>query len=164
MMKKNKHCPKPDIDEAEFVAVSSALPADRAEAALARINEVLPRFRVGDVATLGELKLFLSVKYRAQPADWKDIDKCTRTKVRRYNKYCRTVFCVSEGHVTDEEYRQAYIVKREDLENPSVNGRDFFYDLFFIVGSEDGEKLSSYFIGGYSEGFHEEMYLLCGNR
>ncbi len=164
MMKKNKHCPKPDIDEAEFVAVSSALPADRAEAALARINEVLPRFRVGDVATLGELKLFLSVKYRAQPADWKDIDKCTRTKVRRYNKYCRTVFCVSEGHVTDEEYRMAYIVKREDLENPSVNGRDFFYDLFFIVGSEDGEKLSSYFIGGYSEGFHEEMYLLCGNR
>lgn len=155
---------KSDIDEAEFVAVSSALPADRAEAALRSINEVLPRFRVGDVATLSELRIFLSVKYRASEADWKDIDKCTRTGVKRYNKYCRTVFCVSEGHVADDEYRQAYIVKREDLENPSVNGRDFFYDLFLIVGSEDGEKLSSYFIGGYSEGFHEEMYLLCGNR
>ena len=164
MMKKNKHCPKPDIDEAEFVTVSSALSEARAEAALRSINEVLPQFRAGDVATLGELKLFLSVKYRAQPADWKDIDKCTRTGVKRYNKYCRTVFCVSEGHVTDDEYRQAYIVKREDLKNPSVNACDFFYDLFFIVGSEDGEKLSSYFIGGYSEGFHEEMYLLCGNR
>lgn len=155
---------KSDIDEAEFVTVSSALSEARSEAALRSINEVLPQFRAGDVATLGELKLFLSVKYRAQPADWKDIDKCTRTAVRRYNKYCRTVFCVSEGHVADEEYRAAYIVKRDNLRNPSVNEDDFFYDLFLIVGSEDGERLSSYFIGGYSEGFHEEMYLLCGNR
>lgn len=164
MMKKNKHCPKPDIDEAEFVAVSSALPADRAEAALARINEVLPRFRAGETATLTELELFLKTKYRAQPADWKDIDKCTRTAVRRYNKYCRTVFCVSEGHVTDDEYRQAYIVKRDNLRNPSVNADDFFYDLFLIVGSADGEKFTSCYVGGYSEGFCEEMYVLCGNR
>lgn len=155
---------KSDIDEAEFVTVSSALSEARAEAALRSINEVLPQFRAGDVATLGELKLFLSVKYRAQPADWKDIDKCTRTKVRRYNKYCRTVFCVSEGHVADEEYRAAYIVKRDNLRNPSVNEDDFFYDLFLIVGSEDGEKPTSYFIGGYSEGLHEEIYVLCGNR
>lgn len=111
-----------------------------------------------------ELELFLKTKYRAQPADWKDIDKCTRTAVRRYNKYCRTVFCVSEGHVTDEEYRAAYIVKRDNLRNPSVNEDDFFYDLFLIVGSEDGEKPTSYFIGGYSEGLHEEIYVLCGNR
>lgn len=155
---------KSDIDEAEFVTVSSALSEARSEAALRSINEVLPQFRAGDVATLGELKLFLSVKYRAQPADWKDIDKCTRTKVRRYNKYCRTVFCVSEGHVTDDEYRMAYIVKRDNLRNPSVNEDDFFYDLFLIVGSEDGEKPTSYFIGGYSEGLHEEIYVLCGNR
>ncbi len=155
---------KSDIDEAEFVTVSSALSEARSEAALRSINEVLPQFRAGDVATLGELKLFLSVKYRAQPADWKDIDKCTRTKVRRYNKYCRTVFCVSEGHVADEEYRAAYIVKRDNLRNPSVNEDDFFYDLFLIVGSEDGEKPTSYFIGGYSEGLHEEIYVLCGNR
>ncbi len=155
---------KSDIDEAEFVTVSSALSEARSEAALRSINEVLPQFRAGDVATLGELKLFLSVKYRAQPADWKDIDKCTRTKVRRYNKYCRTVFCVSEGHVADEEYRAAYIVKRDNLRNPSVYEDDFFYDLFLIVGSEDGEKPTSYFIGGYSEGLHEEIYVLCGNR
>ena len=149
MMKKNKHCPKPDIDEAEFVAVSSALPADRAEAALQSINEVLPRFGAGETATLTELEL---------------IDKCTRTAVRRYNKYCRTVFCVSEGHVTDDEYRQAYIVKRDNLRNPSVNADDFFYDLFLIVGSADGEKFTSCYVGGYSEGFCEEMYVLCGNR
>lgn len=121
---------KSDIDEAEFVTVSSALSEARSEAALRSINEVLPQFRAGDVATLGELKLFLSVKYRAQPADWKDIDKCTRTKVRRYNKYCRTVFCVSEGHVADEEYRAAYIVKRDNLRNPSVNEDDFFTTCF----------------------------------
>ena len=74
------------------------------------------------------------------------------------------MFCVSEGHVADEEYRAAYIVKRDNLRNPSVNEADFFYDLFLIVGSEDGENLSSYFIGGYSEGLHEEKYVLCGNR
>ena len=95
---------------------------------------------------------------------YKDIDKCTRTAVRRYNKYCRTVFCVSEGHVTDDEYRQAYIVKRDNLRNPSVNADDFFYDLFLIVGSADGEKFTSCYVGGYSEGFCEEMYVLCGNR
>ena len=153
-----------NIDEDGFVTVTASLTAERAEAALRSINEVLPRFRAGETVTLTDLESFLTAKYRAQPADWKDIDKCTRTKVKRYNKYCRTVFCVSEGHVADEEYRAAYIVKRDNLRNPSVNEDDFFYDLFLIVGSEDGEKPTSYFIGGYSEGFHEEMYLLCGNR
>lgn len=153
-----------EMKEEEMFAKGAKLSAEREKKALTDIRAVLPGFCSGDRATLVELERFLFEKYGAEKVDWRDIDRCTRTKVKRYNKYCRTVFCVSEGHVADEEYRAAYIVKRDNLRNPSVNEDDFFYDLFFIVGSEDGEKLSSYFIGGYSEGFHEEMYLLCGNR
>lgn len=35
---------------------------------------------------------------------------------------------------------------------------------FVIVGSEDQVHLSSYYIGGYSNGLAEELYILYGNR
>lgn len=144
--------------------VRGKMSAERTKAALERIVAVLPDFRFGEQVKLAELDRFFRIKYKAEKADWKDIDKCTRTKVKRYNRYCNDVFCVSEAHVTNEEYRGAYIVTRENCVRYSADKDDFFYDMFVIVGSEDGERLSSYYIGGYSDGFAEEMFVLCGNK
>ena len=147
-----------------FIAVKGKLYEERSRAALERVKSVLPDFRFGEQVKLAELDRFLRIKYKAERADWKDIDKCTRTKVKRYNRFCKDVFCVSEAHVTNEEYRVAYIVKRENCVRPSTDKDDFYYDMFVIVGSEYGERLSSYYIGGYSEGFADEMFVLCGNK
>lgn len=140
------------------------LSQDRALSAYKRIIAILPDFRIGESITLAELEKYLFKRYKAEKADWKDINNCTKTKVKRYNKYCTTVFCVSECHVPDEEYHSSYIIRRNNCIDPVMNSDDYFYDLFLIVGSEDKKHLSSYFIGGTSEGFAEEMYLLCGNK
>ena len=159
-MKKNQ---RGSIDD-DCIVVGGKLSAERSRAALERVKSVLPYFRFGEQVKLAELDRFLRIKYKAERADWKDIDKCTRTKVKRYNRFCKDVFCVSEAHVTNEEYRVAYIVKRENCVRPSTDKDDFYYDMFVIVGSEYGERLSSYYIGGYSEGFADEMFVLCGNK
>lgn len=148
----------------DYVVFGSKLSAERMTAAYKRIAEILPAFRLGERVSLKDLDAFLTTKYRAEKADWKDIDTCTRTKVKRYNKYCKTVFCVSEAHVTDDECYCSYIIKRGNLIKPPFNRDDFFYDMFIIVGSEDKAHLSSYFIGGSSEGFADELYVLCGNN
>lgn len=158
MRKKQKYS---DMDDC-FI-IRGKLSCERTRLAIERIVSVLPDFRLGDQVILTELDRFLREKYKAEKADFKDIDKCTRTKVRRYNKYCNDVFCVSENHVENGEYVCSYIIKRENCINVSENRDDFFYDMFVIVGSEDGERLSGYYIGGYSEGFAEEMYVLSGN-
>lgn len=148
----------------DYMIFHSKLSVDRMSAAYQKIREVLPAFQQGKQVNLKDLDIFLTKKYKAVKANWKDIDSCTKTKVKRYNKYCKTVFCVSEAHVTDDEYYCSYIIKRENLINPPFNKDDFFYDMFIIVGSEDKIHLSSYFIGGSSEGFADEFYVLCGNN
>lgn len=155
---------KNESDKSDYIIFNAKLSEKRITAALERIASVLPGFRLCESVTLVDLDKYLSERYKAIKADWKDINKCTRTRVKRYNGYCKDVFCVSEAHVVNEEYYSAYIIKRENCVNPSVNSDDYFYDMFVIAGSEDGKSLSSYYIGGYSEGFADEMYVLCGNK
>lgn len=151
-------------EKSDYIVYRPGLSSDRINKAYDRIIRIIPAFGVGEKAALADLELFLSKKYKAVKAGWKDINSCTKTKVKRFNKYCKTVFCVSEGHVSDEEYHCAYIIKRENCVNPSANKDDFFYDVFVIVGSEDQVHLSSYYIGGFSNGLAEELYVLCGNK
>lgn len=151
-------------EQSEYIIYRHELSADRINKAYIQIKNIIPNFRFGEQVKLTDLEIFLSKKYRAIKAKWQDIDSCTKTKVKRYNKYCKTVSCVSEEHVSDEEYYCAYIIKRENCISPSSNKDDFFYDLFVIVGSEDQEHLSSYYIGGFSAGFAEELYVLCGKN
>ena len=99
-----------------------------------QIRYIKPAFQLGEQVHLKDLDSFLSKKYRAVKADWKDIDKCTKTKVKRFNKHCKTVFCVSEGHVSEEEYHCAYIINRENCINPSTNKDDFF--MIYLLLSE----------------------------
>lgn len=124
-----------------------------------RIMKFLPNFNQNKQISLEELDKFLMLKYKAEKADWKEIDKCTRTKIKKSNKYCKTVFCVSEGLVSDEDYYSSYIIKRENCINPSTNKDDYFYDVFIIIGSINGHP-TSYFVGGHSDGLMEEMQLL----
>ncbi len=153
-----------EVDINDFTVFKGKLSVERAKQAYERIKTFLPDYHYGENVTLVDLNSFLIKKYKAEIVNFKDIDKCTRTKVKRYNKYCNDVFCVSEGHVVNEEYICSYIIKREYCNNASENEDDFFHDLFVIAGSEDGKRLTSYYIGGYSECFAEEMYLLCGNN
>lgn len=153
-----------EVDINDFTVFKGKLSVERAKQAYERIKTFLPDYHYGENVRLVDLNLFLLKKYKAEMVGFKDIDKCTRTKVKRYNKYCNDVFCVSEGHVVNKEYICSYIIKREYCNNVSENKDDFFHDLFVIAGSEDGKRLTSYYIGGYSEGFAEEMYLLCGNN
>lgn len=152
------------FDVLNFNVIRGRLSEARAKSAIARITRVVPDFKYGERIALKDLDKFLKTRYNARNAEWREIDKCTRTKIKRHNKYCDNVFCVSEAHVTDEEYCGAYIIKRENCIDPSDNADDFFYDVFIIVGSEDGIRLSSYYIGGYSDGLAEELYVLCGNN
>ena len=62
--------------------------------------------------------------------------------------------------VSDDEYYSSYVIKRENRINPSIDEDDYFYDVFVIVGSNDGKSPTSYFIGGSSDGLSEEMYML----
>lgn len=158
---KNDHT-RIDIDN--ITIVHPELSEERFLAAYRRIKNVLPRFRPGEAVGLADLDAFLISKYRAERTNWKAINLCTLTKVKRFNARCRTVFCVSEGHVADEEYILAYRIRHADCIRSHYNKDDYFYDMFVIVGSEDGRTLSSYFIGGDSEGFREEMFVLSGNR
>lgn len=153
-----------NIEKNDYYVFSYKLSDERLEKAYKRITRFLPSFKLGTRASLKDIDFFLAEKYKAVQADWKEIDACTRTKIKRYNKYCQTVFCVSESYVTDDDYHTAYIIKREHLINPSFEKDDFFYDLFLIVGSEDKEHITSYFIGGSSEGFAEEIYVMCGKK
>ena len=148
----------------DYYIIHSKLSSNRMNVAYNQIRYIIPAFQLGEQVHLKDLDSFLSKKYRAVKADWKDIDKCTKTKVKRFNKHCKTVFCVSEGHVSEEKYHCAYIINRENCINPSTNKDDFFYDLFIIVGSEDKVHFSSYYIGGYSDGLAEELFVLCGNK
>ena len=93
-----------DFDALNFNVVRGKLSAARAKSASARIMRVVPDFKYGERIALKDLDKFLKTVYKARNAEWREIDKCTRTKVKRYNKYCDNVFCVSEAHVTDEEY------------------------------------------------------------
>ncbi|HQC54489.1 MAG TPA: hypothetical protein PKX91_02055 [Clostridia bacterium] len=154
---------KSKMNEEDFIVVRPSLPADVTNETYAEIRQILPGFKLGDSVLLTDLEFFLVEKYKAVKADWRDIDKCTELKgVKKVNKHCQDVFCVSECKVTDEDYYSAYIIKRENCVNPSTNKDDFFRDLFLIVGSKDKKHLSSYYIGGYSYGFHVEMFVLCG--
>lgn len=130
--------------------------------ALVEIKKYLPEYKGDRCATLKELDEFMSVKYKAQRADWKDIDKCTKTDVRLYNEYCHTVFGISEGFVTDRDYATSYFIERKHCINPSTHKDDFFYDMFLIIGSKDGEHCTSYYVGGHSDGFLREMCVLSG--
>ncbi len=150
-----------DIDTKDCDAINSAeLSREQAEDATERIAEFLPNYTAFAYVGLAELDMYLTLKYKAQKAYFKDIDKCTRTKIRKYNKYCKTVFCISEGLVSDDEYYSSYVIKRENRINPSIDEDDYFYDVFVIVGSNDGKSPTSYFIGGSSDGLSEEMYML----
>lgn len=151
-------------EKSDYIVYHPGLSSDRINQAHHQIKSIIPAFGLGEQVLLTDLELFLSKKYKAVKAGWKDINSCTKTKVKRFNKYCKTVFCVSESHVSDEEYHCAYIIKRENCVNPSANKDDFFYDLLVIVGSEDKLHLSSYYIGGFSNGLAEELYVLCGNK
>ncbi len=154
-MKRNKDMKKSDY----FVLTKSNLSSEQLAAAKKRIIEFLPNFNENEHIRLAELDKFLMLKYNAEKVDWKEIDKCTRTGIRKYNKFCKTVFCVSEGLVSDENYSSSYIIKRENCINPSTNKDDYFYDVFIIVGSVDDHP-TSYFVGGHSDGLIEEMELL----
>lgn len=153
-----------DVEPIDIGATQSESKTEWLAAACDRIRAILPAFCPGEAVGLADLDAFLISKYRAERTDWKAINLCTLTKVKRFNTRCRTVFCVSEGHVADEEYILAYRIRHADCIRPHYNKDDYFYDMFVIVGSEDGRTLSSYFIGGDSEGFREEMFVLSGNR
>lgn len=153
-----------DLKINDLYIFNSKLSADRMNNAYKRITDYVPSFKLGSHISLKDLEHFLIGKYKAVQANWKDINMCTKTQVKRYNKYCQTIFCVSEGLVSDDEYYSSYIIKRVNLINPSLNRDEYFFDLFLIVGSEDKQYLTSYYVGGSSEGFAEELYVMCGNK
>lgn len=156
---KNKGC----IKIKEYVVTNNSdISTEQIAVATKAIIDVLPNYNVSKPITLEELDGFLILKYKAEKAHWKDIDKCTLTKIRKYNKYCKTVFCISEGLVSDDEYYSSYIIKRENCIDPSTNKDDYFNDVFIIVGSSDKVHPTSYFVGGHSGGLLEEMQVLIG--
>lgn len=154
-----------NVNGEDFFVINPTLPPGVTSEVYTEIRQLLPNFKLGDRALLTDLEFFLVEKYKAEKADWRDIDKCTKLKgVKKFNKYCQDVFCVSECKVTDEDYYSAYIIKRENCIKPSTNKDDFFHDLFLIVGSKDKKHLTSYYIGGYSYGFHAEIFVLSGKN
>lgn len=155
---------KDDFVLEDYYIVRPEISIETVNKAIAEIRKYLPDYKGDRSATLIELDAFLSKKYKAKKADWKDIDKCTRTKIKRYNKYCQTVFCMSECHIPDEEYYSSYIIEREHCIYPSKDKDDFFYDMFLIVGSNDGKHFTSSYVGGQSDGFLYEMYVLKGKH
>lgn len=146
----------------DYYIIRPEISIELVDKTVVEIRKYLPYFKVNCRATLIELDEFMTKKYKAQKADWKDIDKCTRTKVRIYNKYCRTVFGVSECLVNDRDYYTSYIIEREHCIHPSTNKDAFFYDMFLIAGSNDGKHFTSYYVGGRSDSFLDEMCVLSG--
>lgn len=159
---KNKERNK--IKSDDYITIRSVVPAERLNSATQHIAKVLPAFHLEKQVTLADLEKFLKIKYKAAKADWKDIDSCTRKNIKRYNKYCQTVFCISECQVLDEEYYASYIIKREHCIKASMDVDDFFYDLFIIIGSKDNVHPSSFYVGGQSEGILDELFVLCGKH
>lgn len=62
----------------DYVVFGSKLSAERMTAAYKRIAEILPAFRLGERVSLKDLDAFLTTKYRAEKADWKDtVKRCS---------------------------------------------------------------------------------------
>ena len=74
-------------DRNDYMLFHSKLSADRMNAAYTKIKEILPSFQLGQQVQLEDLDIFLTKKYGAVKADWKENDTSTKTKVKTYNKY-----------------------------------------------------------------------------
>ena len=112
--------------------------------------------------TIVDLDKFLKKNYFAEKIDLPDINSCTKKGLERYNKYCKTVRCISEEYVFDEDYIATYKIKRNNLKSNEYTG-DCYVDTVIIVGSKDKVHPDSFYIGGGSERLGLQMNILCNN-
>lgn len=110
--------------------------------------------------TIEDLVKFLKINYLAVRIELPEINHCTQRGIKRYNKYCKTVNCISEGFVSDKDFIAVYKILKKDLGVNEYTG-DCYIDTIVIVGSEDKIHADSFYIGGGCRRLGLQMNILC---
>lgn len=110
--------------------------------------------------TLHDIDKFLKITYYAEKIELKEINNCTKNGIKRYNKHCKSVECISEGFVSDNKYVGTYKILRNNMQTTDYYG-DCFIDTVIIIGSDDNVHPTDFYIGGGSKKLGLQMNILC---
>lgn len=124
------------------------------------INKQLEKHQHYSRYTLQDMDKFLDIIYCAEKIELEEINNCTKKGIKRYNKYCKTVECISEGFVIDNQYIGTYKILKKNMKTTDYCG-DCFIDTVIIIGSNDNVHPTNFYIGGGSKKLGLQMNILC---